>query len=87
MWKSGAEWQQLAGRRSGLKPCEEPKWVIWWEVGGGNVIVKLLRCDIYSVQHRVTIVAIVSNLCEEVMPQNVVQVGPVLWHLGKQAGD
>lgn len=29
----------------------------------------------------------VSNLCEEVMPQNVVQVGPVLWHLGKQAGD
>lgn len=54
MWKSGAEWQQLAGRRSGLKPCEEPKWVIWWEVGGGSVIVKLLRCDIYSVQHRVT---------------------------------
>lgn len=28
-----------------------------------------------------------SNLCEEVMPQNVVQVGPVLWHLGKQTGD
>ena len=28
-----------------------------------------------------------SNLCEEVVPQNVVQVGSVLWGLGEQAGD
>lgn len=29
----------------------------------------------------------VSNLREEVVPQNVVQVGSVLWDLGEQAGD
>lgn len=28
-----------------------------------------------------------SNLCEEVVPQNVVQIGSVLWDLGEQAGD
>lgn len=32
-------------------------------------------------------VKIVSNLCEEVVPQNVVEVGSVLWDLGEQAGD
>lgn len=34
-----------------------------------------------------TEVRMTSNLCEEVMPQNVVQVGSVLGDLGQQAGD
>lgn len=28
-----------------------------------------------------------SDLCEEVVSQDVVQVGPVLWSLGEQVGN
>lgn len=92
MWKSGAEWQQLAGRRSGLKPCGGQKWVNVWLVGGG-VTVMLIQSDIYretdSLRWEQTDreVEMASNLCEEVVPQNVVQVWSVLWDLGKQVGD
>lgn len=57
------------------------------ESGGWGVIVKLLHSDIYSVQHVDREMTMVSNLCEEVVPQNVLQVGSVLGHLGQQAGD
>lgn len=45
MWKSGAEWQQLGGRRSGLKPCGEQK-VGQRASGGKGVTVTLLHSDI-----------------------------------------
>jgi len=32
-------------------------------------------------------VAVASNLSEEVVPQNVVQVWSVFWNLGQQAGN
>lgn len=62
----------------------------WWE---GGVTVMLIQSDIYretdSLRWEQTDreVEMASNLCEEVVPQNVVQVWSVLWDLGKQVGD
>ncbi len=86
MWKSGAEWQQLAGRRSGLKPCGERKWVSVWLVGRGSLLysytVTFRQTDRQRLEQTDREAKMVSNLCEEVVPQNVVKVGSVLWDLG-----
>lgn len=61
--------------------------------GGKGVTVMLIQSDIYREtgsqrwEQTDREVEMVSNLCEEVVPQNVVQVGSVLWDLGKQVGD
>lgn len=61
--------------------------------GGKGVTVMLIQSDIYREtgsqrwEQTDREVEMVSYLCEEVMPQNVVQVGSVLWDLGKQVGD
>jgi len=38
MWKSGAEWQQLTGRLSGMKPC-------------GEITTKTLTKNILNIQN------------------------------------